>query len=294
MSLASFVASQRTDHGVPHAAACRALQVSESWFYKWRDRPPTPRQERRGRLVAEIKAIFEASGATYGSPRVHAELRDRGWRVSEKAVAKAMADEGLVARSKKRRKGLTRPDKAATPFADLLGRDFSADAPDAKWCGDMTEIPTLEGKLYLADVEDLFARRIVGFAMSEHPDAELARAALRVAVAVRGGSVAGVIFHSDRGSTYTADLFTEACRLHRIRQSMGRSGSCLDNAAAESFFSTLEHELLSRTTFTTKEEARRRVATWIDNYNRRRRHSVCDMKSPIDYENAATVAARAA
>jgi transposase InsO family protein len=241
-----------------------------------------------------VKEVFDASEGTYGSPRVHAELRDLGWRVTHKTVAASMTRQDLVARPEKRRKGLTRPDKAAVPFPDLIRRDFNAPAPNVKWCGDMTEIPTLEGRLYLADVEDLFSRRIVGFALSEHPDAELAKAALQTAVAVRGGTVAGVIFHSDRGSTYTADQFTEACAFHRIEQSMGRTGSCLDNAAAESLFSTLEHELPSRTTFRTKEEARRRVAAWIDNYNRTRRHSVCDMKSPIDYEAAPTVTARAA
>jgi len=297
LSLAAFIASQRTEHRVPHAVACRALDVSESWFYKWRDRPPTPAQQRRAALDAKVKEIFDDSGGepgTYGSPRVHAELRDLGWVVSEKTVAASMARQGLVARPKKRFRCLTRPDKRAVPFPDLVKRDFSSPAPNVKWCGDMTEIPTLEGKLYLADVEDLFSRRVVGFAIGEHPDAELAKAAIQTAVALRGGAVAGVIFHSDRGSTYTADLFTQACDLHKIRQSMGRTGSCLDNAAAESFFSTLEHELLSRTTFRTKEEARRRVAAWIDNYNRRRRHSVCGMKSPIDYEAVATVTDRAA
>lgn len=129
---------------------------------------------------------------------------------------------------------------------------------------------------------------------SEHPDAELAKAAIQTAVTIRGGAVAGVIFHSDRGSTYTADAFTQACAHHKIRQSMGRVGSALDNAAAESFFSTLEHELLCRVTFRTKEEARRRVAAWIDNYNRRRRHSRCEIKSPIDYETVTTVNDRAA
>jgi putative transposase len=297
LSLAAFIASQRTDRGVPHAAACRALDVSESWFYKWRDRPPTAAQQRRAELDAKVREIFDDSGGnpgTYGSPRVHAELRDQGWIVTEKTVAASMARQGLVARPKKRFRCLTRPDQRAVPFPDLVRRDFSAPAPNLKWCGDMTEIPTLEGKLYLADVEDLFSRRIIGFAIGEHADAELARAAVQTAVAVRGGSVAGVIFHSDRGSTYTADLFTEACGHHKIRQSMGRTGSCLDNAAAESFFSTLEHELRSRTTFRTKEDARRRVAAWIDSYNRTRRHSVCKMKSPIDYEAVATVTDRAA
>lgn len=297
MSLASFVASQRADHGVPHALACRALGLSESWFYKWRDRPPSEAQQRRAALDAEVRRIFEDSGGnpcTYGSPRIHAELRDLGWIVSEKTVAASMARQGLVARPKRRFRCLTRQDKRKVPFADLLGRDFTASAPNVKWCGDITEIPTAEGKLYLADVEDLFSRRIIGFAMSEHPDAELAKAALNTAVVLRGGTVAGVIFHTDRGSTYTAERFTKACRHHKVTQSMGRVGSALDNAAAESFFSTLEHELFSRTTFNTKEEARRRVAAWIDIYNRTRRHSVCDMKSPIDYETVATLTDRAA
>jgi putative transposase len=253
-------------------------------------RSPTPRQARRAKLDAAVKKFFDNSGGTYGSPRIHADLVADGWQVAQKTVAASMGRQGLVARAKKCRKGLTRPDKAAVPFSDLVNRDFNAPAPNVKWCGDMTEIPTLEGKLYLADVEDLFSRRIVGFAMSDHPDAELARAALQVAVTVRGGSVDGVVFHSDRGSTYTADLFTKACKLHRITQSMGRTGSCLDNAAAESFFSTLEHELLSRSTFATKAEARGRVAAWIDNYNRTRRHSTCGMKSPIDYETTAMAA----
>jgi len=285
VTVSGFIATQRTDHGVPHTVACRALSVSESWFYKWHDRPPTARQQRRERLRVEVHAIFCGSEGTYGSPRVWAELRDRGWVVTERSVADLMAADGLAGRPKKRRKNLTRPDKRVVPFPDLVHRDFRASAPNVKWCGDMTEIPTLEGKLYLASVEDLFSRRLLGFAMSEHPDAELARDAIRMAVAVRGGSVAGVVFHTDRGSTYTADLFIEACRHHQIRQSMGRTGSCLDNAAAESFFSTLEHELLSRNTFTTKAEARRRVAGWIDDfYNGVRRHSTCQMKSPVNYE----------
>jgi len=201
MSQAAFVASQRTEYRVPHAVVCRALDVSESWFYKWRDRQPTPAQQRRAELDAKVREIFDDSGGnpgTYGSPRVHAELRDQGWRVTEKTVAASMSRQHLVARPKKLFRCLTRPDKRAVPFPDLVRRDFSAPAPDVKWCGDMTEIPTLEGKLYLADVEDLFSRRVVGFAMSEHPDAELAKAALQTAVAVQGGSVAGVIFHTDR------------------------------------------------------------------------------------------------
>jgi transposase InsO family protein len=284
MSLASFVASQRTDHDVPHTVACRALGVSESWFYKWRNRPLPARRRRRDALDAAVRKFFDESGGTYGSPRVLDDLREAGWRVSKKTVEASMVRQGLVARPKRRRKNLTRPDKGARPFPDLVNRDFTAPAPDVRWVGDMTEIPTGEGKLYLATVEDLFSRRLPGFAMSEHPDAVLAVAAIHTAVAVRGGDVAGVVFHSDRGSTYTAGVFTGACQRLGIVQSMGRVGSCFDNAAAESWFSTLEHELLSRTTFATRSEARRAVAGFIERYNTRRRHSACGGKSPVDYE----------
>lgn len=249
---------------------------------KWRDRPPTKRARRRADIDAKVKASFDDSGGTYGSPRVLADLREAGEQVSKKTVESSMARQGLVARTKRRRVNLTRPDKRAVPFPDLIKRDFTATEPNTRWVGDMTEIPTAEGKL--ATVEDLFSRRLPGFAMSEHPDAELATAAIHVAVAVRGGDVTGVIFHTDRGSTYTADAFTSACTGLGIVQSMGRVGSCFDNAAAESWFSTLEHELLSRRDFGTRAEARRAVAGFIERYNGRRRHSACGQKSPIDYE----------
>jgi putative transposase len=147
-----------------------------------------------------------------------------------------MARQGLAGRVRKRRKGLTRPDKRKQPFGDLVRRDFTAPAPDVKWCGDITEIPTDEGKLYLATALDLFSRWLLGYATSAHPDAVLAGHAVKMAVAARGGDVAGVIFHTDRGSTYTADHFTSLCAKLKIIQSMGRVGSCFDNSAAESFF----------------------------------------------------------
>jgi putative transposase len=292
LSLAAFIADQRTCHGVPHAVACRALEVSESWFYKWRDRPPTSSAQRRAELDEAVKTSFEASNSTYGSPRVHADLVEAGWRISVNTVAESMARQGLVARQKRRRKNLTRPDKSKRPFPDLLRRDFSADRPNQKWVGDMTEIPTAEGKLYAATVIDLFSRRLLGCATSAHPDAVLAGQALKMAVATRGGKVAGVVFHTDRGSTYTANSFTKLCRELGITQSMGRTGSCFDNSAAESFFSTLEHEVLSRQQFETRKEARETIVNWVfDFYNRRRRHSVCGMKSPTDYENMVEVTA---
>jgi transposase InsO family protein len=285
VTVAAFIADQRTDHAVPVTVACRALDVSVSWFYKWHDRPPTGRDERRSALDAAVKAFFDASGGTYGSPRIYDDLLEAGWKVSVNSVADSMVRQGLVARPKRRRKNLTRPDKTKRPFPDLVKRDFSALEPDKKWCGDMTEIPTDEGKLYLSTAIDLFSRRLLGYATSSHPDAALAVATIEMAAAIRGGDVRGVIFHSDRGSTYTAGDFTALCRSLKITQSMGRVGSCFDNAAAESFFSTLEHEVLSRHHFRTREEARKVVVSWVvDFYNSRRRHSVCGSKSPIDFE----------
>jgi putative transposase len=296
MSVASFVAAQRTEYRVPHAKCCRWLGVSESWFYKWHDRELTARQRRRAELDAAVKASFDDSGGTpgtYGSPRVFADLAEDGWKVSVNTVAASMARQGLRGRSpKRRRRSLTRPDKAAAPIPDLVQRNFTAATLNQRWCGDLTEIPTDEGKLYLATVEDLASRRLPGFAMSEHHNSAVAKAALLMAAAVRGGDVAGVIFHSDKGGEYVGELFAQACRALGVTQSMGRVGSALDNAAAESWNSTLEHELLSRRRFATKEQARREVARFIDAYNHRRRHSTCEMLPPVAYE--AVLAARAA
>jgi len=288
MTVASFIAAQRTDHRVPHAKCCRWLDVPASTFYKWRNRPPTDRQVRRGRLDEAVKASFDVSGGnpgTYGSPRVFEDLIEDGWKVSINTVAASMACQGLQGRSPKRkRRSLTRPDKAADPVADLVGRDFTAETVDEKWCGDLTEIPTGEGKLYLAIVEDLASRRLAGFAIGEHHNAALAKAALCMAAAVRGGHIDGVIFHSDKGGEYTGDLFAKACKTLGVRQSMGRVGSALDNAVAESFNSTLEWELLSRRDLDTKAQARRKVARFIESYNHTRRHSSCEMKPPVVYE----------
>jgi len=201
MNVASFVASQRAEYQGPHAISCRALGISESWFSNLRHGQPTKRQARRETLDAKVVEIFEDPGATprtFGSPRVYAELRDLGWEVSEKTVANSMARQELVARPKRRFRPLTRPDKAADPIADLVNRDFSAEQPSEKWCGELTEIPTDEGKLYLASVVAFAARRIPGFALGEHHNSELAVGALKMAAAIRGGDVRGVIFHSDK------------------------------------------------------------------------------------------------
>ncbi|MFB0633373.1 IS3 family transposase [Streptomyces sp. AB3(2024)] len=198
-AVAGVISDNRTGHGIPHTVSCRALGVSESWFYKWRDRPPTGRELRRQRLADEIKEIFTESGGTYGSPKIFILLVRKGWRISVNTVAKLMAELGLVVRKVRHRSGLTRPGKRpAAP--DFVKRDFTAGEPDLVWAGDMTEIVTEEGKLYLATVIDLFSRRLLGYAMGDRHDADLVVAALHMAAATRGGDVRGVIFHSDRGS----------------------------------------------------------------------------------------------
>jgi len=211
------------------------------------------------------------------------------WKVSVNTVADSMRRQGLKGRKVKRNKGLTRQDKTAPKFPDLLNRDFTAAAINTRWVGDITEISTAEGKLYLATVIDLCSRRLLAAPTSEHPNAELACDAIRMAVAVRGGAqnIAQVIFHTDRGSTYTAGSFTTLCAGLKIRQSMGRVGSCFDNATAEAFFSTLEWEVLSRHSFATREQARQVISGWVkDFYNTQRRHSTLAMRSPIAHEQA--------
>ncbi|MFI9588350.1 IS3 family transposase [Streptomyces sp. NPDC052236] len=278
------ISSCKVEEGIPHRVACRALGVSESWYYKWRDRASTEREMRRQHLAEDIEEIFRCSGGTYGSPKVFIELVRRGWRVSVNTVAKLMAELGLAGRTVKRRRSLTRPGRRpAAP--DFVRRDFTAEEPDLVWVGDMTEIDTGEGKLYLATVIDLFSRRLLGYAMGARHDAELVVASLNMAAATRGGDVRGVIMHTDRGSEYCSRKFKRACRRLGVVQSMGRVGSCFDNAVSEAFNSVLKVEYVHRHTFRTRTEARIKIATWItDFYNTRRLHSVGGFKSPIDYE----------
>jgi transposase InsO family protein len=284
--VAAVIAAQREQHRVPHAVACRALGVSQSWFYKWKDGVLPPRAARRERLKAEIRRLFTEREGKDGSPRITAALRDAGWRVSENTVAGLMREQGLAARRKKKRKATTRPGRGRWRAPDQVKRKFAADGINRRWYGDGTEIVTGEGKLYLDSVLDMGSRRIVGFALGAHHDAGLAYGALAMAVTVRGGAVPGVVFHTDRGSEYTARTFRQACQRLGIAQSMGRPGSALDNAVIESWHSTLEFELRSLHTFATRAQARTAVAAWIEDYNHVRRHSALGMMSPVDYERS--------
>jgi transposase InsO family protein len=285
--VAAFIASQREQHGVPQAVSCRALGVSQAWFYKWKGGDLPPRAARRQRLKAEVARLFAAREGKDGAPRITAALRDAGWRVSENTVAGLMREQGLAARpGRKGRKRTTRQGKGRWRAPDLVKRDFPAAGINRKWYGDGTEIPTGEGKLYLDSVLDMGSRRILGHALGEHHDADLAYGALAMAAAVRGGRTAGVIFHSDQGSEYTAARFRSACGRLGVRQSMGRPGSALDNAVIESWHSTLEWELRSLRKFATRAGARAAIAAWIEDYNHERRHSALGMRSPVDYERS--------
>jgi putative transposase len=228
VAVAALIAAQRDEHQIPHTVACRALGVSRSWFYKHKNGELPPREARRQVLAAEVRRLFRAHRGTYGSPRITADLREAGWKVSENTVAEVMRELGLAARRKKKRRSTTRPGKGRWRAPDLVKRDFPAQKINTKWYGDGTEIKTAERKLYLASVLDMASRRVLGFALGNHHDAQLAYSALVMAVTVRGGEVPGVILHTDRGSEYTAGLVRQACERLGICQSMGRPGSALD------------------------------------------------------------------
>lgn len=266
--------------------ACEAMDVSTSAYYAWRVRgqqSPSARQQRDADVLAEIRAIH-AQHPDYGSPRVTVELARRGTPANHKKVEAMMAADGIVARRHRRRRGLTRPDQAAPALPDLVGRLFDPDDVDRTWAGDVTCVPTGEGWLYLASVLDLGSRRLLGYSMSDTADTDHVINAVQMAVATRGrAAINGTIFHSDRGSTYTSASYRTTCTRLGLVQSTGRSGSCLDNAVAESFFASLKKEL-GRRHFTTRADARQAIFTWINYYNHRRLHSTCGYRPPVEYE----------
>ena len=282
MSVARFIADQRTNYRVPHTMTCALLGVSLSWFYKGLNRTPTPTEQWRAELDAAVATAFRAARGLHGSPRLHDDLGEAGWTVSEKTVADSMRRQGLVARKIRRRNGLTRQDKTAPKFPDLIRRDFTATAPNSRWVGDMTEIPTAAGKLYLATVIDCYSKAVIGYAMADHMRTSLVTDALDMARTNTDLAV-GCIFHSDRGSQYTSTDFANYLSEHDMRGSMGRTGVCWDNAMAESFFASLKNEFVYRTAFPTRRKAIDSIAHWIEiRYNRKRLHSGIGYRTPWD------------
>ena len=272
---------------------CRVLGVSLSSYYDWRRRvlAPSARQRADQRLLGQISKIHQQSGGAYGAPRIHAELQIAcGVRVGRKRVARLMRSAGLVGCHRRRRwrPGLTRRDPKATPAPDLCQRKFSPPQLNRLWHADYTELPTDEGTLYLVAVVDGCSRRAVGHAMGEHADAALAVSAVQLAVSRREvdpDQGQGLIHHSDQGSQFTSLAFGKRLRALGIRQSMGSVGDCFDHALIESFFATLECELIDQRHWRTRAEARMEVFWWIEAvYNRTRRHSRLGYLSPVDYE----------
>jgi len=262
---------------------CRVLEISTSGYYAWQSRSPSKRAVNDAVLQAEIEAIHCRSRATYGVPRVHAELRAEGTRVGRKRVARLMRRAGLEGASRRKRAFTTTKDRDARPAPDLVERDFSSDGPDRLWIADITYIPTWAGFLYLAVVVDAWSRKVVGWAMATHLRTELVLDALNLAIGQR--RPADVIHHSDQGCQYTSIAFGLRCKQAGVRPSMGSVADCYDNAMCESFFATLECELLDQKPLHTQAEARMAVFDFIEGwYNPHRRHSALGYESPNAFE----------
>lgn len=273
----------------PVSTMCRLLQVSTNGFYDWLDRPLSAHDRKDAELTVLIHSIYERSHGTYGARRVHAELREAfGIRVARKRVARLMRQAGLQGVQKRRFRCTTRSGITERWAPDLVDRCFLADRPDALWVADVTYVPTAEGFLYLAIVLDVFSRLIVGWAMDARLGSQLVLKALDMAYAQR--SPQDVIHHSDHGTEYTAIAFGIRCRRLGVQPSMGSVGDCFDNAMAESFFASLECELLDRNHFLTRAEARAAVFSWIEGwYNPHRRHSSLGYLSPKEFERRASL-----
>jgi len=265
---------------------CRLLDISRSGFYAWVDRPMCARRRRDLELTGTICAIHRRSRDTYGSPSIHAELADdHNIHVGRKRVARLMRENGIRGATLRKYVVTTQSDPEAAKPIDLVQRRFLAEAPDQLWVADMTYIPTWSGWLYLAMVLDVYSRKIVGWAMDTNMRTELILDALQMAVTQR--QPRGVIHHSDRGSQYTSYAFGKRCQEAGIMPSMGSVGDAYDNAMAESFFATLEREVLDRRRFKSQAEARMAIFEWIEGwYNPHRRHSGLGYRSPVNYERA--------
>jgi len=248
-----FIADHQKEF--PVRRMCRALCVSPSGYYVWRNRPVSQREMANQELLEEIKAVHEESYETYGSPRVYEELKENGVTCSENRVARLMREEGIQAKQPKRYKVTTKADKSHPVAPNLLERDFTADAPNQKWTADITYIPTLEGWLYLAVILDLFSRRVVGWSMSARMTSSLVIDALNMALRQRQPGP-GLLHHSDRGSQYTGRPYRTLLEENFMLSSMSRTGNCYDNAPSESFFGTLKTELVNHCLYATRAAAK--------------------------------------
>ena len=271
----------RAAYGI--ATMCRVLGVSSSGYYAWQDRAPSARAQHDAELTMKIHTIHLESRGTYGAPRVHAELAAQGAHVGRKRVARLMRAARVQGVSRRKWVITTTRDPEARPAPDLVQRDFTVDGPDRLWVADITYVPTGAGFLYLAVVLDAWSRRVVGWAMATHLRTELVLTALDMALEQRRPH--GVIHHSDHGCQYTSIAYGQRCLAFGVRPSMGSVGDAYDNALCESFFATLECELLDRERFRTPAEARRALFDFIEGwYNPHRRHSALDYESPLRYE----------
>ena len=269
----------------PIKTMSRTFGVSRSGFYAWRERPSSARFVADAKLTARIKTIHQASRETYGAPRIHAELADEGIQVGRKRVERLMKAAAIAGVSRRKGPRTTLRDERVRPALDLVDRDFTAEDPDQLWVADITYVPTWSGLLYLAVVLDAFSRRIVGWAMGHNLKTQLVLDAMNMALEQR--RPADVIHHSDQGSQYTSIAFGLRCKEAGVRPSMGSVGDAYDNAMCESFFATLECELLDRRKFQTKAEARMAIFQFIEGwYNPGRRHSALGYQSPINFERS--------
>jgi len=268
----------------PIAVMARVLGVSEAGYHAWLRRPPSAHALADAALLERIRTVHAGSRETYGAPRVHAELRAGGERHGRKRIARLMREAGLVGASRRRGGPVTtRRDREARPAPDLVDRDFAASGPNRLWVADITFIPTAGGFLYLAVVLDAWSRRVVGWSMANHLRAELVLDALDMAVGQRRPR--DVIHHSDQGSQYTSLAFGKRCKEAGVRPSMGSVGDAFDNAMCESFFATLECELLDRRRFASQAEARMACFSFIEGwYNPVRLHSALGYRSPMAYQ----------
>jgi transposase InsO family protein len=275
-----FISAHRGQYTV--ARSCRVLNVRRQGFYEWLDAADAraARTAADDQLAAEITAIHAEHRGAYGSKRVTVELRRRGRTVNRKKIERIMRERRIVGLTRRRRRSLTRQDTTAPPAPDLLGRDFTAPGPGQRFVGDITYLPTAEGWLYLATVIDLHTREVVGHAMAPQMRTPLVTAAIDLAHS-RGLTSPNAIFHSDRGSQYTSSEFRRTLRQARIRASMGRTGICYDNSAAESFFATLKTEIGTKV-WTTRDQARRDVFQYLIYYNQKRLHSTIGYRTPYE------------